>query len=84
MSKFCETIVSLARGANALQRIANALDFLALHVARKEGVIYNPTTSSPRTTSKDESELLHTFDHEIALLRQQEYEEFLQRGISEE
>lgn len=77
-------IKSLAGAVHELQRIANAMEFIALNVARKEHMFFNTTNKKRPLYFKDESELLHTNDEEINKARQEEFERFLQHGIPDD
>lgn len=72
----------LLRIATALERIAHALEYFAIHDARKRNVMF--MIGKPPLTDQDESELLHTDDSVIRQMREEAHERFIQRGEEDE
>ena len=69
----------LIRIAVALEQIASALVYFATVDARTNNRMF-VVKERGWLKGKDESELLHTNDYEIAIRKEEEYLEFLQQG----
>jgi hypothetical protein len=67
------------RATEALERIASALEYFAVQDARANRRMFIPG-QKPKLGQKDESEIMHTNSSEIAQLREQQWQQFLESG----
>ena len=73
-----ESLRPMLRIASELRRIAGALEYFAAVDARANGRMFIP--SGTRQSGKDESELLHTDDHQTVKTQADRIALFLQGG----